>query len=253
MDWDALTYDLRFGFVSGYGLGLVDLLDPRPGERVLDLGCGTGALSAEIAARGAAVEGVDADAQMVSRARAEHPGLRFRLGDARTLTLDEPADAVFSNATMHWVAAADQPSVLAAVRRALRPGGRFVAEMGGAGNVTALVGAAAGARAALGLPPAEPPWCFPTPTEQAARLEEAGFGVCLIEHFDRPTPLTGSDTAADWTRMFGRYVLAGVPTDRQAALLAELDRLAAPALRDSAGRWTADYVRLRWWAVAGPP
>jgi trans-aconitate methyltransferase len=250
--WDPRAYDRSFGFVSEHGLALVDLLDPRQGEQVLDLGCGTGALAAQIAARGATVEGLDADPRMVERALAEHPGLHFRLGDATTFTVDQPVDAVFSNAVLHWVAETDQRSVLAAVRRALRPGGRFVAEMGGAGNVTTLVQAAAGARASLQLPPVDPPWCFPSPAQQAGRLEDAGFGVRLIEHFARPTELTGTDTAADWTAMFGQYALADVPADLQPVLLAELDRLASSALRDARGRWTADCVRLRWWAVAGP-
>ena len=152
MAWDPRTYDERFGFVSGYGRGLVDVLDPRPGERVLDLGAGTGHLAAEIADRGSRIVGVDADELMVATARSEHPGVTFRVADARTFSVEAPMDAVFSNAALHWVPCADQPAVLARVRAALRTGGRFVAEMGGAGNVTALVRAADEACVELGLP-----------------------------------------------------------------------------------------------------
>ena len=250
MGWDAQTYDERFGFVSGYGRGLVELLDPRSGEAVLDLGSGTGQLAAEIAAAGASVEGLDGDEQMVQRARAGHPDLTFRLADARTFTVAAPVDAVFSNATLHWVPVGDQPAVLDRVRAALRPGGRFVAEMGGAGNVAALVAAAAGALVELGLGPVPHPWCFPSPAEQAARLGSAGFDVRLLEHFARPTPLADGDSASDWFRMFGRWLLEATPPNRHDELLAAVDRHAAPVLRDAAGRWTADYVRLRWWAVA---
>ena len=250
MGWDAETYDRRFSFVTSYGGALLDLLDPEPGERVVDLGCGTGHLAALIAERGADVEGIDADPAMVERARSEHPELRVRLGDARSFTVPQPVDAVFSNATVHWVPEADQGIVLAAVRRALRPGGRFVAEMGGAGNVATLLDAVTSARRALGLAPVPNPWCYPTPAEQANRLEHAGFRVRLLEHVDRPTELSPGDTAADWLRMFGRAFLADVDGERLDRLLAEADRIAAPRLRAEDGGWYADYVRLRGWAVA---
>ncbi len=250
MGWDAQAYDERFGFVSGYGRGLVELLGPRSGEAVLDLGSGTGQLAAEIAASGASVQGLDRDEQMVLRARARYPDLTFRLGDARTFTVPGPVDAVFSNATLHWVPVGDQPTVLDRVRAALRPGGRFVAEMGGAENVAALLAAADRALVELGLEPVPHPWCFPSPAEQAARLQSAGFDVRLLKHFARPTRLADGDSAADLFRMFGQWLLEATPPDRHDELLAAVDRHAGPALRDADGRWTADYVRLRWWAVA---
>jgi trans-aconitate methyltransferase len=251
MAWDAVGYDERFSYVTTYGQALVDRLDPRPGERVVDVGCGTGHLTAAIAARGARVEGIDADEQMLERARAEHPEVTFRTADARTFTVDHPADAVFSNATLHWVPEADQATVLAAVHQALRPGGRFVAEMGGAGNVATILRAAKEARAAHGLPPmTEPPWCFPTTGEQCARLETAGFRVRSVEQFDRPSALADDDTAADWMRMFGGRMLTDLPVDALDGFLADIDRLTAGELRDADGTWHADYVRLRWLATA---
>ena len=250
MGWDAATYDERFGFVSGYGAALVDDLAPRSGERVVDLGCGTGQLAAQIAASGALVDAFDPDEAMVERARAEHPGVAFRIADGRSFTVPAPVDAVFSNAALHWVAAPDQAAVLAHVRAALRPGGRFVAEMGGAGNVAHLVDAAEQACDELGLPRVVHPWCFPKPEERAADLAAAGFQVSSMAHFPRPTPLADGDSAGDWFRMFGRWLLAATPADRHDELLAAVDRHAAADLRDAGGRWTADYVRLRWTAIA---
>ncbi len=250
INWDASGYDERFSYVTTYGDALLDRLDPQPGQRVVDLGCGTGHHAAEIAARGAEVEGLDPDAAMLDRARAEYPALTFRAADARTFTVAEPVDAVFSNATLHWIPVADQQAVLDHVHAALRPGGRFVAEMGGAGNVSTIVAAVEESLATHGLAPlAAPPWCFPTPGEQATRLEAAGFRVRSIEHFDRPSPLAPGDTAADWLRMFGPHLLAALPAVELSDFLAEVDRRTAPRLRAADGSWHADYVRLRWLAT----
>jgi SAM-dependent methyltransferase len=248
--WDAQAYDEHFGYVTDYGADLVAVLDPQPGERVLDLGCGTGHLTARIAGAGAHAEGLDADAAMIDRARREHAGTAFRLADARTFAVGAPVDAVFSNAALHWVPPQDQGTVLRHVRAALRPGGRFVAEMGGAGNVAHLVDAADRSCDELGLPHVAHPWCFPTPVERARDLTAVGFDVVTMQHFPRPTPLAEGDGAGDWFRMFGRWLLDAVPPRRHDELLAAIDRHAAPALRGADGRWTADYVRLRWTAVA---
>jgi trans-aconitate methyltransferase len=187
---------------------------------------------------------------MVERARKEHPDLTVRTGDARTFTVAQRVDAVFSNATLHWVPCADQDAVATHVRAALRPGGRFVAEMGGSGNVAVVLEAAQRARESVGLPRADDPWCFPTVAEQSTRLERSGFRVRLVEHFARPSRLADGDTAADWVVMFGHTLLADVPAGTRRDLLAEVDRLAAVDLRDPDGSWAIDYVRLRFWAVA---
>jgi trans-aconitate methyltransferase len=188
--------------------------------------------------------------RMLDRARSEHPDLALRQADARTFTVEHRVDAVFSNATLHWIPEADQAVVIATVHRALRPGGRFVAEMGGKGNVATVLAAVTKARARHDLPPLpEPPWCFPTVAEQAARLEAAGFRVRSLEHFDRPSALSPGDTAADWLRMFGPKILADVPSEALIPFLADVDRLSAPELRAGDGSWHADYVRLRWVAI----
>jgi trans-aconitate methyltransferase len=251
--WDADRYQRQFGFVSALGGDLVELLDPRPGETVLDLGCGTGELAARIAATGARVWALDADPAMVAAARERLGADRVLLADGHDFRLPEPVDAVFSNAALHWM---PRPAeVIASVRAALRPGGRFVAELGGAGNIAAILEAFAAATAEAGLPAPAVPWFFPTPGRYASLLEAGGFRVARMEHFARPTPLEGGDHAlADWLGMFGRSLTAAVPVDLLARVVARTAELAAPRLRTD-GRWVADYWRLRFVALAGtaPP
>jgi len=248
--WDASSYDRDFGFVTAFGQGVLTWLAAQPGETIVDLGCGTGHLTAEIAAAGARVEGLDTDENMLRIARRDHPDVDFRQADARAFTVAEPVDAVFSNAALHWVDEGDQPAVVEHVRACLKPGGRFVAEMGGVHNVAAVVHAVERARATFALPPlTAAPWCFPTPAQQAARLETAGFRVRSIEHVDRPSPLAPGGTAASWLRMFGRHLTSDVPDDDRARFDAEIDRVAAADLRAADGRWQVDYVRLRWYAT----
>jgi SAM-dependent methyltransferase len=239
--WDADRYQRQFGFVSAMAGDLVELLDPRPGETVLDLGCGTGELAAEIQRRGARVWALDADPAMVAAAGERLGHDRVLLADGHDFALPEPVDAVFSNAALHWM---PRPAaVIARVRAALRPGGRFVAELGGAGNIDAILAAFAAATAEAGLPERPNPWYFPTPARYAT----------LLEHFPRPTPLAGGDHAlADWLAMFGRSLTAAVPPDLRARVVARTAELAAPRLRRD-GRWVADYWRLRFVALAGTP
>lgn len=243
--WDAWGYDQRFGYVSRLGAGVVDLLEPRLGERILDLGCGTGELLERIIAGGSSGIGLDADEAMVERARQRLPGVEIMLADAQAFTLAEPVDAVFSNAALHWLTRPD--AVATCVAAALKPGGRFVAEMGGAGNVAAIIAAVRQAveerRPDLVV---TVPWYFPNVAQQSAVLERAGLRVARMEHFARPTPLSSqSDGAADWVRMFGASMLAGLQDDERAGVLARVNELTAPSLLRSDG-WIADYWRLRF-------
>ncbi|MDH2429890.1 class I SAM-dependent methyltransferase [Sphaerisporangium sp. TRM90804] len=248
MRWNARAYDSSFGYVSAQGTPLIELLDPQPGERILDLGCGTGVLTGEIAARGTTVLGLDGSAAMIEVAVAQHPGLEFMIGDGGNFHLHRPCDAVFSNAALHWMVR-DPDAVIRCVRAALNPGGRFVAELGGAGNCAALTSAMLTAWREYGLREPELPWYFPSPAEYATRLEQAGFTVRLLEYFDRPTPLDECpDGAADWVRMFAGSLLDDVPPGTVEPLLRRVNELAAPALRRESG-WVADYVRLRFAAV----
>lgn len=249
MNWNAEAYDRQVSIVTRLGASLLELLAPRPGLRVLDLGCGTGHLTAQIAAAGAAVIGLDADPAMIARARALYPHLRFVVGRGEAFALAAPVDAVFSNAALHWMT--EPAAVAACVARALVSGGRFVAEFGGRGNVAALRAALAQALAEAGVPPARQPcpWYFPSIGEYAAVLERAGFEVTFMHLFDRPTPLDDCpEGAADWYRLFASAYLAAVPPERREAVVARAAALARPALyRD--GRWWADYRRLRFVAV----
>lgn len=248
--WDADLYETRHGFVHREAADLVDLLDPTPGERVLDLGCGTGHLAAEIRDRGAAVVGLDRSAEMLREAHERYPGLPVLQGDARWLPFDRAMDAVFSNATLHWVPAADATHAAAAVHGAIRPGGRFVAELGGEGNVATIAEALEASLRDHGHDPSgRRPWYFPSLPAYTAVLADAGFEVRYARLFDRPTPLDGGEAGLrNWIAMFADDYLEGLaPADREAVIAAVEDRLRPVLFED--GTWVADYRRLRVVAV----
>ncbi|WP_123535329.1 class I SAM-dependent methyltransferase [Halosimplex salinum] len=252
-DWDPESYDADTGFVHEYGGSVVELLDPQPGERVLDLGCGTGHLTADIADRVGAsgsVVGVDASAEMVDRARETYPDLRFEVADVREYSPDEPFDAVFSNAALHWIPGADQPAVAEQVAGMLDTGGRFVAELGGSGNVSAIVDATLAELRTRGYDAANP-WYFPTVGEHACVLESAGFEVRLARLFDRPTELDGGDGGlADWLDVFGDSLFAALESDEKEAVVSAVeDRIRRELFDAEADAWIADYRRLRFVAV----
>ncbi|MBV2366292.1 class I SAM-dependent methyltransferase [Streptomonospora nanhaiensis] len=247
--WDAHLYDTRHAFVAAYGSDLITDLAPRPGERVLDAGCGTGDLTDALRRTGARVVGVDASPQMIERARHRFPDLDLRVADLRRLDLDGTGfDAVFSNATLHWIP--DAQAAATALAAALRPGGRLAAEFGGAGNVTAIDTAARALRAEQNLPAAAQPWYFPDIAEYSAVLDAAGLTVTGAWLFDRPTRLEGEDGLTAWVRMFAPHLVEGAP-DPDAFLAHLADRL-RPRLHHS-GSWWADYRRLRVLAAKPAP
>jgi SAM-dependent methyltransferase len=255
MRWDADAYATTFSFVAAGGDELLGLLGAGPGELVLDLGCGTGRHAGALARAGVRVVGADADPAMLAAAAAAHAQVRFVLVDARELSLDrlgsgEPFDAVLSNAALHWMQ--PQDLVLRNVRAVLRPGGRFVAEMGGAGNIAALDAALRGGLAEVGLGELQVPAnFFPTVGQESALLEAAGFRVEAARWFRRPSPLPAGTTAADWTRQFRAPVWDAVAVEAREALRAAVNaRADAAGLRGSDGSWIADYCRLRFVAVA---
>lgn len=247
--WDAALYDRRHSFVYERGADLLALLEPKSGERILDLGCGTGQLTAQIAAAGAQVHGIDASGEMIAQAQQNHPQLSFEIADATRFRAGEPFDAVFSNAVLHWVKPPED--AVRSIAAALKPGGRFVAEFGGRGNVAQIVAAASKAvSAALARDAGDVnPWYFPSNGEYATLLEQAGLEVRYAVLFDRPTPLEeGEQGMANWLRMFGAPCFAAIrPADRERVLQQAVDH-ARPALWNG-GRWTADYRRLRIVAV----
>jgi trans-aconitate methyltransferase len=243
--WDAKLYDDKHSFVWEKGKGVVELLAPKPGERILDLGCGTGHLTAEIAAVGALTVGIDQSADMIAQARRQFPDLRFEVCDAREIPFTGEFDAVFSNAALHWIPEAEK--VIRGVARALKPSGRFVAEMGGKGNIRRLVGAIIGACREVGLDSgaATEAWYYPSIGEYAGLLEKHGLEVRQAALFERPTRLEDGEKGLEaWLRMFRRVILDRLPAAEQNAFLREVERQARPELFKD-GVWELDYRRLR--------
>ncbi len=240
--WDSALYDDRHSFVWKKAGDLIDLLDPVTGERILDLGCGTGHLTAQIAARGATVVGLDASASMIAQARQNYPKLAFVLGDARALRFDEPFDAVFSNAALHWIPQANP--VIAGVAAALKPSGRFVLEMGAKGNIAQIAEALTAVLEEAGHA-ARNPWYFPSAGEYASLLEVNGFEVRTMETFERWNKLEHPERGLrEWLEMFAGVWFDGVPTGSRTEIVARIESRLRPALwRD--GVWWADYKRLR--------
>jgi trans-aconitate methyltransferase len=246
--WDPERYAKNARFVAELGQPVLELLAPRAGERVLDLGCGDGALSLKLVELGCRVVAVDASAAQVGAAR--KLGLDARVVDAESLPFEQEFDAVFSNAVLHWIRRTDE--MLAGVYRALVPGGRFVAECGGYGCVHRIRCALVAALARRGLDgEARVPWYFPTPGDYATRLERAGFRVDSIALVPRPTPLPGD--VVGWLETFGESFTHALPESERAAYLQEVRSALEPELRNEQGIWVADYVRLRFAASKAPP
>ncbi len=242
--WDAALYDDKHSFVWKMAAGVLELLAAKPGERILDLGCGTGHLTAKIAEAGAHVVGVDRSPEMIRQAREKYPSLRFEVMDAREIALDGNFDAVFSNATLHWV---KQPErVIAGIKNALHPGGRFIAEFGGKGNTGEFLNAVGRAWSNLKLAgPSPHPWYFPGIAEYSGLLEQHGLEVTHAELFDRPTTLDdGAHGLRNWLAMFGAPFVEGLPETIRERLKEEVERELRPILFQS-GRWVMDYRRLR--------
>ena len=241
-EWNAGLYQSSYSFVWEYGRDLIALLAPKPGERILDAGCGTGQLTAEISRSGAQVAGIDTSAAMIDQARGNFPDLQFRLQDICTMAGRAEFDAVFSNAALHWVIRADDAA--RAMAESLKPDGRFVAELGGHGNIRALIEAV---RLALeskfgAAPERVNPWFFPSVAEYAPILERHGLEVTFAALFDRPTALEGGARGlANWFAMFGGPLHEEL---RQPAFVELVEQFAAPhLLRD--GVWFLDHRRLR--------
>jgi trans-aconitate methyltransferase len=239
--WDADRYARNARFVAEYGAEIASWLAAAPGERILDLGCGDGALTEALATLGADLVGVDASPNMVAAACAR--GLDARQMDGQALSFENEFDAVFSNAALHWMSDAD--AVIAAVARALKPGGRFVGEMGGEGNVAAVGGALNDALATRGHDAmAHSPWYFPNAADYTARLQAGGFRVERIELVPRPTPIPGR--LGDWLETLAETFLNLIPESKRQTLIDEIEDALAPQLRDADGTWHVDYVRLRF-------
>ena len=240
--WNPTLYDDRAAFVSELASDLVDWLRPRPGERILDLGCGTGTLTAQIAHQAAHVTGIDRSAEMVQTAREKYPDLTFEVKDGQALTYEAEFDAVFSNAALHWMPRATD--VLRGVERALVPGGRLVAEFGGAGCVRTVISVVEQILDEWQIDPAPYlSWFFPSPGRYAGLLEANGLLVRELRYFERPTPVAGAEGLCDWLALFQADLRKDLG-DRWPELCRKASERCQSALfRD--GQWWLDYVRLR--------
>lgn len=247
--WNTALYEQQHAFVWQYGESLLELLAPKAGEHILDLGCGTGQLTEKIAESGAFVQGIDSSLSMITQARSNYPQLNFAVADARDFQVDERLDAVFSNAVLHWIKEPD--AAIACVKKALKPGGRFVAEFGGKGNVGAIVRALLSVLSEIGCeePEALNPWYYPSIGEYAGLLEKHGFEVSYAVLFDRPTPLEcGKFGMANWIEMFASGFFVGLSDELRSQVISYVEhRLRSTQYCD--GNWIADYRRIRIVAV----
>ncbi len=241
--WSSESYDKHARFVSDLGAAVFEWLNPQAGERILDLGCGDGALTERLVASGAHVLGIDASEDFLASARGR--GLKVQFGDGHDLQFDAEFDAVFSNAALHWMT--EPEKVLDGVKRALKPGGRFIGEFGGHGNVAAIVTAMRATAMRRGGDEAlAGPWFFPSPGVYERMLRNHGFDVRRIGLFPRPTPLKSG--MKEWLKVF-RHPFFAQFGKAEDAVLNEVVALLEPVLCDADGNWTADYVRLRFEAV----
>ncbi|MBW4431507.1 MAG: methyltransferase domain-containing protein [Pelatocladus maniniholoensis HA4357-MV3] len=248
--WNTTLYEDQHGFVWQYGEDLLNLLSPQVGDRILDLGCGTGQLTDKIATHGAEIMGIDYSPAMIEKARQNYPHLQFDVADARNFQVEQPLDAIFSNAALHWVKEAE--AVVNCIDKALKSGGKFVAEFGGKGNVKAIVQALEDALVELGYnsPGTINPWYFPSISEYATLLEKQNLEVTYATLFDRPTPLESGNTGmANWLQMFfTSQFLTGISPTQQAKIIQAVEERLQPVLYKD-GRWWADYRRIRVVAI----
>jgi SAM-dependent methyltransferase len=247
--WSPVDYATNAGFVPALGAAVLELLAAQPGELIVDLGCGDGTLTRRIVDSGARVIGLDASEAMVEAARGK--GVDAFVADAQALDLDEQAsrfgcfDAAFSNAALHWML--DPDAVASGVFAILKPGGRFVGEMGGEGNVAELRRGLREELAERGYSvPAEDPQWYPSREEFVRLYACAGFAQIQAHLIPRPTPLPSG--VAGWVRTFraGALEVAGVPEAARDEVAAAVEARLRPVLQQPDGSWSADYVRLRF-------
>lgn len=249
MKWNAELYDDKHSFVFEYGENVLELLDIKRREQILDLGCGTGQLTERIQGRGAVATGIDASPDMIKAAQEKYPDVHFEVADGTNFHFDKQFDAVFSNATLHWILNPD--AAIKCVFDALKPGGRFVAEMGGKGNVQKMISATQKALRQHGYDALADKtiWYFPSLGEYTTRLEAQGFRVTFAAHFDRKTPLQDGDMGVTkWITMFGNQFMEGIPKEEKIQILSEITDILEPDYNED-GQWYADYKRLRFIAI----
>lgn len=248
-DWNANLYDDKHSFVFKYGEDLVKFLNPQQNERILDLGCGTGYLASVIANSGATVVGIDNSIEMVTKAKTEYPQLEFQVQSACDFSFNEPFDAIFSNAVLHWIK--EKEEVIDCMYKNLKKSGRVILEMGGKRNVEKIINTLLRClrKHGFGKNTDIEVWYFPSISEYTGLLEERGFLVTYAELYNRETKLDDTkDGIKDWLKMFGTMYLQGINNDALDAILDEVQENLKPVLFKN-GNWYADYKRLRIYAV----
>ena len=236
--WNPSEYERHGRFVSDLGGPILELLQAKAGEDILDLGCGDGALTLKIAQLGCEVLGVDYSAPMVEATKAL--GVEAKVMSGESLMFDREFDAVFSNAAIHWIPNPER--VVAGVWQALKHGGRFVAEFGGHGNVATIVNALQAALIERDLDVPQP-WFFPTAEQYRALLENQGFKVQFVTLVPRPTLLPGD--VGGWIATFAQPFISAIAHDERAAFVSSLVDSLREKMCDESGKWWADYVRIR--------
>ncbi|MGA7722495.1 MAG: methyltransferase domain-containing protein [Ignavibacteriaceae bacterium] len=247
-DWNTLLYDKKHSYVFKFGEDVLNLLNPKPGEVILDLGCGTGHLTNLIAKSGACVYGIDSSVAMIEQAHINYPGIKFNVMDALNFSLDTKYDAVFSNAVLHWIP--EKEKVIECIRNCLKQGGRFVAEFGGKDNVKFIVESIKKILAENGYSQniSYVNWYFPSIGEYSSLLEKYGFRVTSAFHFDRDTFLDEGIDVVSWLEMFAKHIFEGISTGNKNKLAAQIKELLV-STNFINGKWFVDYKRLRIVAV----
>lgn len=242
--WNPILYDKKHAFVSNYGHDLIDLLDPKPKEKILDLGCGTGDLANTLFKKNADVVGVDQSKKMILQAKDKYPHIDFLVKDATKLGYDSEFDAVFSNATLHWVKEPEQ--ALISIYKSLKQNGRFIAEFGGKGNIQTVTDEINAQLTANGLKEhmRQFPWYFPSIGEYSSLMEKVGFRVTFAQHFDRPTILKGHNGLKNWITMFGSDMFKNIDKHKRTEIITKVEENLKTVLFKE-GNWMADYKRIR--------
>jgi ubiquinone/menaquinone biosynthesis C-methylase UbiE len=247
--WQPDLYDNKLDYVSELGKGVVGLLNPKNGELILDIGCGTGDLAHQISKSGAIVIGMDLSTQMISSAKEKYSGIKFIVGNAENFKLDQQMDAVFSNAALHWMKNPEQ--VINCVWDVLKPGGRFVAEFGGRGNVEKVIKATSHVLARdYGIDASKRnPWYFPSIAQYSTLLEQRGFRVTYAVHFDRPTKMKDGQNGLNiWLTGSVDDFFKGFSEEEKLNVIKKIETEACSELFED-GDWYIDYKRIRISAV----
>lgn len=246
MKWNSDLYEDKHSFVAEYGKYMIDFVNIDKGQKILDLGCGTGVLTNELAKKGSAVTGTDLSKDMVHTAKANYPDLIFQVEDGTKLPFIDEFDTVFSNAVFHWIL--NQDGLLNSIFNSLKDNGTLICEFGAKNNINQIQTAFEAALAQMGYSYCSP-FFFPSKEQYKLLLEHAGFEVKQIIEFDRPTPLDdGENGLRNWISQFFASDLIELSEEEKEQVLLKTEELCRNSLwkKDT---WVADYRRIQVIAV----